>query len=199
MYKPQMIEKEKDFICSMTHQHQLVQLFQVINLIQIKDSYAINILSTLSHMKRQQDLKNSSKQLKIIRKNNQNAWKIVSHQLQQKLNQLIGNAKDWITNLQSIVQKYSEYSLHKELDIMIMSQNTGENNQINQVNQIKQLNDSLYKKINNKLDSLKQFEEQQNCQQILKELSSQLEQNFNLNINENQENTNQALIRLNSN
>ncbi|CAD8179414.1 unnamed protein product [Paramecium octaurelia] len=199
MYKPKMIEKEKDFICSMKHQQQ-------ISTVVLSHKFNLN-KRFLCHQCHEIE-KNSSKQLNIIRKNKQNAWKIVSHQLQQKFSHfkviyilwvLSWNAKDWISNLQSIVQKYSEYSLHKELDIMIMGQNTGENNQINQVNQIKQLNDSLYKIINNKLDSLKQFEEQQSCQQILKELSSQLEQNFNLNINENQEKTNQALIRFNSN
>ncbi|CAD8156909.1 unnamed protein product [Paramecium octaurelia] len=64
-----------------------------------------------------------------------------------QLDQLIDNAKDWISNLQSLGLKLQE---------------------------IKQLNDSLSTKIDSKLNLFRLYEEYQKCQQILQELSSQI-------------------------
>ncbi|CAK57072.1 unnamed protein product (macronuclear) [Paramecium tetraurelia] len=83
---------------------------------------------------------------------------------------------DWISNLQSLGLKQQKYSLYKELEVMIKYQKSNENDQIDETNQIKLLNDSFSTKIDNKLDSFKQYQEYQKCQQILQELSSQFYQ-----------------------
>ncbi|CAK61924.1 unnamed protein product (macronuclear) [Paramecium tetraurelia] len=209
MYKPQMIENEKDVDCSMKHQ---TPISMVVLDPKVEKNKRFLCQKCLDYFESDVKMIGFKKLIQIIEENKkkqlehlENAIKPMIQKVQlfqghihnlksyivSQLDQLIDSTQDWITNLQSIGLKYSDYSLYQELDFMIMNQDSTENEQINQVNQIRLLNDSWSVKINNKLYSFTQFQEYQKCQQILEELSSQLLQKFNLNQikQENQENT----------
>ncbi|CAD8188116.1 unnamed protein product [Paramecium octaurelia] len=216
MYKPQMIEKEKDFNCSMKHQlpitmvvldhkfeinnrflcHQCLEYFESdVKMVGFK-----KLIQTIEDNKKKQLEHLENMIAPIITKVQSIQGHITNLKsfLVLQLDQVMDNTKDWISNLQSLGLKHSHYSLYEELDVMILNQRSIENDQIIQVNQIKQLNDSMSTKFNNKLDSFKQFKEYQKFQLLLLEISSQLEQNINLYqiINEKQQNKNQVCDRI---
>ncbi|CAD8209020.1 unnamed protein product [Paramecium octaurelia] len=92
-------------------------------------------------------------------------------QLIQLLDQLIGNTKDWIQNLQSTHQSQKEYSFFKELDSIILKQELIQNEKMNLTNQIKNINNPWGNKFKYYLGSFQQYPQYQKCQEILNQIN----------------------------
>ncbi|CAD8096273.1 unnamed protein product [Paramecium primaurelia] len=213
MYKPKMIENEKNLHCQLKHQLPVSMVILDSKLTQnqrllcqecIDNFESEQKYKTIGFKKIVQKIEeNKQSQLNIIENLIiTNIKQVESFQIQinnlksmvlQQLDQLLNNTKDWILNLKQTGSKLSEYSFFKELDLIIINQQNNKDDQINCQNQIKKLNQSQITKINSKLEQFKLFQEYQQLKDILNKLN---EQTSNMSIIQQQQqlNPNQLLF-----
>ncbi|CAD8079276.1 unnamed protein product [Paramecium sonneborni] len=191
MNQPKMIENEKDLDCQGKHKLPISMVVldpklrsnQRLLCQQCIDDYETDA-KTIGFKKVIQMLEDNRKKLLetlevIIKQNIQNVelfqtqvYNLKSNLIQQ-LDHMIGNTKDWISNLQSAGSKYREYSFYEELDSIVMNQSSAYKDQINLSNQINMLYDTWNTKINSKLEIFKSFQEYKKCKDILNNLTQQ--------------------------
>ncbi|CAD8065768.1 unnamed protein product [Paramecium sonneborni] len=194
MYKPKMIENEKDLVCQMNHKQSIsmivldsnlssnqrllcqqcidvfktdAQIIEFKKVIQIIEDNKIKSLDILENLIKQN--------IQYIELFQTQVFNLKSHLVQQ-LDHLINNTKDWVLNLQSTGSKYSQYSFYQELDLIIMNQQSTQNDQINLNDQIKIINDAWKTEVNYQLEIFKSFKEYQQSKDILKNLTNQSQQ-----------------------
>ncbi|CAD8104101.1 unnamed protein product [Paramecium primaurelia] len=194
MYKPQMIENEKNLHCQMKHELPVQMVILDSKLTQNQkllcqeciNNFESSYNKTVGFKKVVQKIEeNIQQQLDIIE--NQiitNIKQVESFQIQindlksivlQQLDQLISNTNDWIQSLKQTGSQYSKYSFFKELDIIINQQNN-KDDLIKCQNQIKILNQSWITKVNSKLEQFKSFQYYQQLKEILNQLIKQNQQ-----------------------
>ncbi|CAD8192920.1 unnamed protein product [Paramecium pentaurelia] len=198
MYKPKMIENEKNLHCLMKHELPVTMVILDSKLTQnqrllcqecIDNFESEQTQKTIGFKKIVQKIEDNKQQQLSILENLiiSNIKQVESFQIEinnlksmiiQQLDQIINNTKDWILNLKQIGFKYSEYSFFKELDLIIINQQNNQNDQINCQNQIKILNQSQITKINSKLEQFKSFQEYQQLKNILNKLNEQTQNIF---------------------
>ncbi|CAD8057989.1 unnamed protein product [Paramecium sonneborni] len=196
MFKLKMIENVQDLDCQMKHKYPIAQVVldpqlqqnQRLLCQQCIADYETNA-KTIGFKKVIQDIeykkKKSLESIEYLIKQYINNIKSFQTQIGtlksniiEQLDHMIDYTKYWILNLKSTGSQYFEYSLFKELDLLINQQST-QNDYINLRNQIKNLNDCWNTKINSKLEIFKSFQVYQQCKNILNnliELSQDLQQ-----------------------
>ncbi|CAD8176752.1 unnamed protein product [Paramecium pentaurelia] len=194
MYKPKMIENEKDLNCYMKHELPVTmiildskqnvngrllcqqcidnnefnfdKLFGLQKAINIMEDNRKNLLSNFENTITKNIKKVESLQMQI------NSLK---SNLNQKLDYLLDITKNWIQNLEVIIQQYTEYSFFKEINLIIMNkQNKEDHKQFK--NQINLLNDGWIKKIRNHFQFFKSFSEYEICNEILNNLNQSIQE-----------------------
>ncbi|CAD8195763.1 unnamed protein product [Paramecium octaurelia] len=183
--KPQMIEKITDLYCA--NNHNLEPYMIVFNLkLQQKDRILCtkcmdeydNINKMITFKKAQQLIEeNQTKCLELLENSIEPNIKQVEllqkhldslkSYLNQELDSLIENTKEWIKSFNQIRQLHKEYSFLKELDKLIQNEKIQVIDESSFNNQIIKINQALSVKINSKLQQFVNFNEQKQCSYVL--------------------------------
>ncbi|CAD8106202.1 unnamed protein product [Paramecium primaurelia] len=184
MFKPKMIENQKDFRCSKGHNLPVITVALDPTLSRDQrllctecledpdlDAKMIGLKKIISsieenQVKKMEKVENIiTNQLKLVESLHDVVDQMKSFVIQQ-LNQLITIMIDWIQNLKQQVSQYSQYSFYEELEIMFIKQNkTDDHLQISK--EIQKTNLCWTSKFNPLLEQFNQFEQYNKCKELL--------------------------------
>ncbi|CAD8183805.1 unnamed protein product [Paramecium pentaurelia] len=197
MFQVKIIENEKDLQCAMKHELPVLMVNLNPNL---QSNQRLLCEKCLYYFESDAKMIGFKKIIQMIEENKKKSFdncenliklninkvqSIESHiqqlksKLNQSLNQILQEIKEWDANLQSLIEKSSDISFFQEINNIILNQQSHLKDQSNLSDQIKILNDNWNKKIITKLESLTSFNEFQLCKEILNGLSQQSIQEYN--------------------
>ncbi|CAD8116410.1 unnamed protein product [Paramecium primaurelia] len=205
MFKPKMIENEKDFKCSKGHKLQIVTIAldpklsrnqrllckECLENIEL-DAKVVGLRTIISLIEENQGKKLEKIQNVIMNEINliEQLHGIVDQMKSfviQQFTELITIIMEWIQSLKQQGSQFTQYSFYEELEIMILKQNKTDDNLPILINEIQKTNLCWISKFNPKLDYFNQLLEYNKCQEILS--------NVNLGSQNNTQNKQQQQFR----
>ncbi|CAD8209873.1 unnamed protein product [Paramecium octaurelia] len=185
MFKPKMIENEKDFFCTKGHKLPVVTIA-----LDPKLSRDERLLCTecLENTCMDGKMVGLRKMIQIVEENQikqmEKVENIIMDQIKQveqlhsivdqmksfvlqQLNELITILIGWIQNLQKKGQQQSEYSLQEEIEKMVLQRNNTYTTLQPQISEIQKTNFCWISKLHPKLEQFNQFAEYKRCKDIL--------------------------------
>ncbi|CAD8215498.1 unnamed protein product [Paramecium octaurelia] len=188
MFKPKMIENEKEFSCSQGHKLPVVTIALDPDLSMNQrllcteclentdlDAKVVGLKKIISLIEEGQIKKMEkveyliTSQIKLIEQLHDQVDHMKSLVIQQ-FDQSITILKEWIYNLQQKGSQQHLYRFQEELQIMLLKQNKADDKLQQIIHEIQQINHCWTSKLHPKLEQFNAFEEYTKCQELLSNL-----------------------------